>query len=146
MSLFNTPTKYDIKDAESTLSHMRSLVRNLSYCDSVSQYYSKIEEIGITFDKFYAYEKRGVKFTSNSKKVRQEVIQELESVERSFIDRAYQRCERDSLKYKTKRGVLNCYERFFAEFMYYVDRIYPSNYKYLLSLEDHVSEYFNSQP
>jgi hypothetical protein len=145
MARGRNPTRYDLNDAKATIEHVRTLVRNLDYCDTPSSYYSKVDEIGIAFSQFQNYEKRGIRFSMKTSTARRKTIKELEKAEAAFIDRAYKRCERDSQKYKTRKGVINCYERFFSEMMFYVNKIYPSNYKYLLKLEDHVAIYFNSQ-
>ena len=137
------PSKFTFSDAETIVEKIHSLDRNLQYCDSPASFYGMTSEIGTVMRDFKLLEKRGVSFKIKSRKMKRDYYFDLEDIEYAFIDRAYEKCGREAAQKRTVAGKIAQYEHFFSEMLYYAPRMFPSNYKHLLFLEDQTAKQFN---
>ena len=123
------------------LDHYGSLLKKLNTTDSVSAYFKAFDDMLMTFKRLKyledTYDWKHGKF-----KWKGGVMDELQAIqdkkaknERAFVERAYERLQRDCLKVTTDKAKEKKRTQFFAEFEHYNNYFEASTIEYIETLK-----------
>ncbi len=130
----------DVKnELNKTVEHWGKLVDKLNTTDSISTYFKSFEDLLLTYRKLqdledkYDWKHGKYIWKGGSKEALQGIQDKRAAGEVKFVNRAYEKLQRDCLKLSTEKAKENKRKQFFSELEYY--------YKYL---EESTIDYINS--
>lgn len=122
----------------SELKHLDSVLKKLNTTDSISTYFTNFEDMLKTYGRLQkleeSYNWHGL-WKGGVTKSMQGIEDKRPSAERAFVDRAYERLQRDCLKVSTQKSKDKKREQFFAELEHYKDYLRDETIEYINSLK-----------
>ena len=123
------------------LDHLRTVQKILNSTDSISTYYSNFEEMVMTYTRIqemglsYNWKSGPYKWDDGVVKALQEVVKTRREVEKAFVDRAYEKLQRECLELSTDKAKENKRKKFFEELEDYNGYFTGSTLTYIDSLK-----------
>ena len=121
--------------------HWKSTIDKLNHTDSISTYFKSLEDLLITYKKLqdledtYDWKHGQYKWKGGMKEALQGIQDKKASNEVAFVDRAYEKLQRDCLKLSTDKAKANKREKFFLELEHYYQYLEDSTIEYINSLK-----------
>ena len=120
------------------LKHLDSVLKKLNTTDSIDAYFSNFEEMLRTYGRLQKLEEgynwHGL-WKGGVSKALKGIEDKRPAAERAFVDRAYERLQRDCLKVKTQKAKDSKREQFFAELEHYNKYLTNETIKYIESIK-----------
>ena len=144
MGLFNSKPKATTSvknELNKELEHLGTVQKKLNTTDNISTYFSAFEDMLKTYARLkklednYNWKKGDYRWKGGVMDALQGVEDKRPAAERAFVDRAYERLQRDCLKLTTDKGKENKKAHFFEEIEHYYEYLTDGTIEYINSLK-----------
>ena len=144
MGLFSrkkTVTTEVKNELNKNVEHWGKVLDKMNHTDSISTYFSSLEDLVITAKKLqnledtYDWKHGPYKWKGGVKEELQKIQNKKASHEEAFVNRAYEKLTRDCLKLSTDKAKERKREQFFAELEHYYEYMEDSTVAYIKSIK-----------
>lgn len=123
------------------LEHLSTVINKLNSTDSVSAYFKNFEDMLLTYKKLsvleetYDWKHGKYTWTGGVKNALQGIQDKRAGAEVDFVNRAYEKLQRDCLKLSTDKAKEKKREQFFNELEHYYEYLEDSTKEYIQTLK-----------
>ena len=124
------------------IGHLDISINKLNTTDSISTYFNAFEDMLMTYKKLkylednYDWKHGKYKWDGNVNSALKGIEANRPQAEINFVNRAYERLQRECLKLSTEKSKDNKREKFFTEFEHYYQYLEDSTIQYIQKLKD----------
>lgn len=144
MGLFNSKPKATTSvknELNKELEHLTTVQKKLNTTDIISTYFSSFEEMLKTYARLqqlennYNWKKGDYRWEGGVMNALQNIENKRPGAERAFVNRAYERLQRECLKLSSEKAKENKRKQFFEEMEHYYKYLTDSTINYINSLK-----------